>query len=54
MNKEKETREALVMAIKLLMALRGRLRHTPEATWHIALSALLVLLDQHDGRYAGR
>jgi len=49
--RNKETRDALVMAIKLLTAVRGRIQHTDQPSWDIAMAALLVLLDQHDGRY---
>jgi hypothetical protein len=39
------------MAIKLLTAVRGRIKNTEQPSWDIAAAALLVLLDQHDGRY---
>jgi hypothetical protein len=49
--RDKETRDALVMAIKLLTAVRGRIKNTEQPSWDIAVAALLVLIDQHDGRY---
>ena len=49
--RDKATREALCMAIKLLAAARKRIRYTDAPSWDIAMAALIVLLDQHDGRY---
>lgn len=49
--RDQETRDALVMAIKLLTAVRGRIRNTSQPSWDIAIAALIVLIDQHDGRY---
>ena len=51
MSKDEETRQALWLCIALLNKLRGRIRNTYEPSWIIAMSALFVLADQHDGKY---
>jgi hypothetical protein len=51
MSADDDTREALVQALRLLHGVRGKIRYTHDASWHIAFTSLVVLIDQHDGRY---
>ena len=52
MSHDEKTRMALAEALKLVYSTRKRIAHNDAPCWEMAMSALVVLMDQHNGRWA--